>query len=407
MPGQSAMPAAGGSTAAVHVLSARLGEGPAARAAASLPGLAEFLAAVPDHRRAQGRRHSLVSILGLSCAATVAGAKSLVAIAEWGADAPAAVLAALGVRRDPCGGALLVPSETTIRRALSDTDAGALDEQLAAWLAAATVPEADEVAAARVSVDGKTMRGAVQADGRAVHLLAAMSGGGAVLAQREVGHKTNEITQVKPLLDPLPLDGAVVTLDALHAQRETARYLVEDKHADYIFTAVKDNQPGLFDALDALPWPAAPVQHVMKDRGHGRDEVRTIQVLPAPAGIFPHAAQAFLIERHVADLHGNPRSDIAALGITSMNPQRGTPAAIAIHVRGHWGIENKLHYVRDVSYGEDGSRVRTRNAPQNMASMRNLTIAALRADGWTNIAAGLRWAGRNYLNPLSLLNFVT
>ena len=231
---------------------------PAGGAAGSLPGLAEFLAAVPDHRRAQGRRHSLVSILGLSCAATVAGAKSLVAIAEWAADAPAAVLAALGVRLDPCGGALVVPSETTIRRTLSDTDAGALDEQLAAWLAAATVPQADEVAAARVSVDGKTMRGAIQADGRAVHLLAAMSGGGAVLAQREVGHKTNEITQVKPLLDPLPMDGAVVTLDALHAQRETARYLVEDKHAGYIFTAVKDNQPGLFDALDALPWPTAP-----------------------------------------------------------------------------------------------------------------------------------------------------
>jgi len=247
------------------------------------------------------------------------------------------------------------------------------------------------------------MRGAVQADGRAVHLLAAMSGGGAVLAQREVGHKTNEITQVKPLLDPVDLAGAVVTLDALHAQRETARYLVEDKHADYIFTAVKDNQPGLFDALDALPWSSVSVQHVMKDRGHGRDEVRTIQVLAAPAGIFPHAAQAFLIERHVADLRGNPRSDIAALGITSMAARRGTPAVIAVHVRRHWGIENKLHYVRDVTYGEDASRVRTKNAPQNMASMRNLIIGALRADGWTNIAAGLRWTGRNYLNPLSLL----
>jgi hypothetical protein len=126
-----------------------------AGAAASLPGLAEFLAAVPDQRRAQGRRHSLVSILGLSCAATVAGAKSLAAMAEWAADAPAAVLAALGGRRDPCGGALLAPSQTTIRRALSDTDAGALDEQLAAWLAAATVPEADEVAAARVWVTAR------------------------------------------------------------------------------------------------------------------------------------------------------------------------------------------------------------------------------------------------------------
>ncbi len=182
---------------------------------------------------------------------------------------------------------------------------------------------------------------------------------------------------------------------------------MEDKHADYIFTAVKDNQPALFDALDALPWRTVQVQHVMKDRGHGRDEVRTIQVLPAPDGIFPHAAQAFLIERHVADLHGNPKSDIAALGITSMTARRGSPAIIAVHVRGHWGIENKLHYVRDVSYGEDASRVRTRNAPQNMASMRNLAIGALRANGWDNIAAGLRWTGRNYLNPLSLLKIAT
>jgi hypothetical protein len=168
----------------------------------------------------------------------------------------------------------------------------ALDEQLAAWLAAAAVPEAGEAERARVAVDGKTMRGAIQADGRAVHLLAAMTGGGAVLAQRQVGHKTNEITQVKPLLDPLPIHGAVIT-------------------------------------LAALTWRTVPVQHVMKDRGHGRDEVRTIQVLPAPDGIFPHAAQAFLIERHVADLHGNPKSDIAALGITSMTARRGSPAVIA------------------------------------------------------------------------------
>lgn len=406
MPGQSAMPAAGRSTAAVHVLTARLEDVLPGADGGPLPGLAEFLAAVPDHRRAQGRRHSLVSVLTLACAAVAAGARSLVAIAEWAADAPGHVLDSLGVRRDPCGGALVVPSETTIRRALCDTDRDALDEQLAAWAAPAAAHD-DEVPAAQVMVDGKSLRGAIQADGRAVHLLAAMSGAGAVLAQREVGHKTNEITQVRPLLEPLCLDGAVITLDATHCQRETARYLVEDKHADYIFTAVKDNQPGLFDTLDALPWQDVQVGHVMKDRGHGRAETRTIQVLPAPAGIFPHAAQAFLIERHVAGLHGNPVSDIAALGITSMASGRGTPAAIAIHVRGHWGIENKLHWVRDVTYGEDASRVRTKNAPQNMAAMRNLAISALRADGWTNIAAGLRWTGRNYMNPLSLLKLST
>ncbi len=225
MSGQSAMSAADASSAAVQVLSARLGDvPPGGEAGGLLRGLAEFLAVIPDHRRAQGRRHSLVSILGLACAATAAGARSLVAIAEWAQDAPAAALAGLGVRRDPCGGALVAPSETTIRRALSDADPGALDEQLAAWLAASAVPGADDVAAARVAVDGKAVRGAVQADGRAVHLLAAMSGTGAVLAQREVGHKTNEITQVRPLLDPLDLHGAIVTLDALHCQKQTARF---------------------------------------------------------------------------------------------------------------------------------------------------------------------------------------
>ncbi len=220
-----------------------------------------------------------------------------------------------------------------------------------------------------VAVDGKTVRGAIQADGRAVHLLAAMTSGGAVIAQREVGHKTNEITQVKPLLEPLDLAGATVTLDALHAQRETARYLVEDKKADYIFTAVKDNQPTLFEALDAMPWAEVKIQHVRKDRDHGRDELRTIQVLPAPEGLFPYAAQAFLIERHVRNLDGSPRSAVAALGITSATEDRAGPGRIAASVRGHWGIENKLHWVRDVTYGEDASRVRTRNAPQNMASL--------------------------------------
>jgi predicted transposase YbfD/YdcC len=150
-------------------------------------------------------------------------------------------------------------------------------------------------------------------------------GDAVVLAQREVGHKTNEITQLKPLLEPLGLRAAVITLDAMHAQRETARHLVEDKGADYIFTAVKDNQPGLFAALDALPWESVPVQHTMTGRAHGREETRTIQVLPAPDRIWPHAAQAFLIERYVTGLDGSPRSAIAALGITSLTAARAGP----------------------------------------------------------------------------------
>jgi hypothetical protein len=101
-----------------------------------------------------------------------------------------------------------------------------------------------------IALDGKTVRGARTTDGKAPHLLAAMiTGARAVLAQKDIDAKTNEITQVKPLLDDADITGALVTADAMHVQKETARYLAEDKEADYLFTAVKDNQPGVFAAL--------------------------------------------------------------------------------------------------------------------------------------------------------------
>ncbi|WP_436502077.1 ISAs1 family transposase [Actinokineospora sp. HUAS TT18] len=152
-----------------------------------------------------------------------------------------------------------------------------------------------------------------------------------------------------------------------------------------------------------MPWHDAP-RHTTTDRGHYRVERRTIQVLPAPEGIvFPHAAQALLIERYVTDLAGNPISAIAALGITSLPEHRADPPRIAQLVRDHWGIENKLHYVRDVTYREDASRVRTGNAPRVMAGFRNLAVSALRLAGTTNIAAALRAAARDYRRPLTLL----
>ena len=150
-----------------------------------------------------------------------------------------------------------------------------------------------------------------------------------MLAQRDVAHKTNEITQVKPLLDPLDLTGWAVPLDALHAQRETARYLVEDKGAASVFTAIKDNQPRLFAELNALPWTTVPIGHTRRDRGHGRQERRTIQVLPAPEGSFPYAQQAFLVERYVYDLGGALTSAVAALGITALSAEQAGPERLA------------------------------------------------------------------------------
>lgn len=111
-----------------------------------------------------------------------------------------------------------------------------------------------------------------------------ITGARTVIAQKDTGAKTNEITRARPLPDGTGITGALVTADALHAQTDTVRYLVQVKKADYLFTAVKDNQPSLFAALDALDRENTPVTRVMHDKGHGRDETRTIQVLPAPAG---------------------------------------------------------------------------------------------------------------------------
>jgi predicted transposase YbfD/YdcC len=369
--------------------------------------LLDGLAGVPDLRRRRGTRHRVAVVLAFAVAAVMAGADSVTAIAEWAGDLAPEEAAALGARRDRKG-RLVPPSLSTFRRVLRRLDGQAVAAAFGAWLAAQVLAGLADASSLVIALDGKTVRGARAGDGKAPHLLAAMiTGARAVIAQKDVDAKTNEITQVRPLLDGVGITGALVTADALHVQKDTARYLVEDKDADYLFTAVKENQPGLFAALDALAWDDAPIAHVMEDKGHGRHETRTIQVLPAPDGCFPYAAQAVLVERHVRDpKDGTLRSSVAALGITSRPAERGgTPGALAAAVRIHWDVE-ALHHVRDVTMKEDASRLRSGTSPQVAATLRNTAIAALRFAGFTNVAAGRRWAARNPARPLAALNLI-
>jgi predicted transposase YbfD/YdcC len=303
-----------------------------------------LLAGVSDGRPGQGRDHPVAAVLALAAAAVVAGSRSFTAIAGWAADVPAGMLEDVyrwsGAARPGAG----PPSKATIWRVVTGADTAALDAVTGAWLmerasAAGDLASSgqggdDEVPLIPVRVDGKTVRGARNPDGTQVHLLAALAGEpGVVAGQGEVGAKTNEIPMIIPLLDGLDLDQAVVTADALHTQRATAEYM-HGRGADFALP-VKDNQPGLFDALDILPWHQAPVTHAATGRGHGRIETRTIQVLDAPGDLpFPHVSQAYLIERHVTATDGTPLSDIAVLGITSLDPTRASPETIAGLVRG-------------------------------------------------------------------------
>jgi predicted transposase YbfD/YdcC len=360
------------------------------------------LAEVPDPRHRRGKRHGLTSLLLAAVAAVLAGARSFTAIAEWVADAPPGVLATLGVRCHPLTGVFSPPDESTIRRVLEAVDAAALDAAIGAWLAG-RLPAASGRRA--VAVDGKAPRGTrhASADGQARHLLAAADQDtSAVLAQADVAGKTNEITCFAPLLEPLDLDGSVVTADALHAQRAHAEFLVGKKNAHYILT-VKANQPTLRRQLSRLPWRHVPPGHTEHGRGHGREEHRVLKVTSVDSGLnFPHATQAIQVKRRRRRLGTATWSTETAYAVTSLAAHQASPADLAGWVRGHWRIE-ALHHIRDTTYGEDASQVRTGNGPQVMATLRNLATGLLKIGGHKNIAAACRHHARDATRPLTTL----
>ena len=219
-----------------------------------------------------------------------------------------------------------------------------------------------------IAVDGKTLRGSASGGEPGAHLLAALDHAhGAVLGQAGVGAKTNEIPMFPVLLDRIGITGAVITADAMHAQRRHATYLA-GRGAHYLLT-VKRNQPGLFAQLAALPWRQVPVACDTRERGHGRDERRTLKVTAVAAGLaFPHAAQAIQIVRR-RRLSGRRKwSRETIYAITSLTAVQARPAGLAAITRGHWHIEDRLHWVRDMDYDEDRSQVRTASGPGVMAT---------------------------------------
>jgi predicted transposase YbfD/YdcC len=365
---------------------------------AEAPGLLAYLATIRDPRARTGRRHPLVAILAMAAAAVLTGARSVTAIAEWAADAPQPVRAALGARRD-APDRWVVPAEATIRRTLARVDPGLLAAVTGAWLADPDRPGQRRRA---VAVDGKTLRGA-NCDGRRVHLLAAMDHATrAVLAQRQVNGAPGEVPGFAPLLANLNLTGAVVTADALHTHAGAAEFLVTSKQAHYLFT-VKANQPTLLDRCARLPWHNVPVLDRTRDHAHGRVELRTLKAVTVRGFAFPHAAQVIRLTRKTRDLGTRRWRTVVVYAVTSLTFAQASPARLADLLRGHWAIENGLHYVRDVTFAEDASQVRTGTGPQVMACLRNLAIGALSRAGPVNLAAALRHHARDPRRPLAIL----
>lgn len=346
------------------------------------------LSKVPDPRDPRGVRFPLPGMLAVAVCAVLAGARSFAAIGEFAADLDPEQLARLGLERGPV--------ESTMRKLFARLDAAALDAALAvfAWC------RIRQIAGRRViAIDGKTVRGARSASTQAPHLIAALDHGtGVVLGQVAVAAKSNEIPAVRDLLATFghaDLRGCVITADAMHTQDETAK-AIRAAGADYVFT-VKANRPTLLNALKALPWARVPVGSRSTDHGHGRRATRTIKVIDVPAlpgwPEFTGVAQVAQLRRTLTRA-GKKTVEVVYL-VTSATNHDAPPAVLAAWVRGHWSVENKLHWVRDVTFDEDRSQVRTGVGPQVMATLRNTALSILRLTGTGHITTALRRYARD------------
>jgi predicted transposase YbfD/YdcC len=343
--------------------------------------LAARLATLTDPRHRRGRRHPLAYVLLAGCCAVVAGARSFAAIGQWTRNAPQHALARLGARINTVLGVRIAPSAATIRRVIMLVCPGGLADLLGY----------DPTGVGTLAVDGKTARGSRTAGVPAAHLLAAMTDTGMTVTHLRVPDKTNDITCFAALLAPYDLAGVTVTADALHTQREHARFLVETKNAHYAL-AVKRNQPGLFNQLRRLPWTRATARYYDRSHGHGRRETRVVQALTVTElGVdFPHAAQVARITRHRTSITTSKRTRETVYLITDLTSRQASPQRLAHIARSQWTIENRLHHVRDTAYREDVSTVHTGHGPENMATLRSFAINQLRTPGHGNIAAALR-----------------
>ena len=419
-----------------------------------------------DTRKPRGKRHPLPSLVSVLVAGVASGHGGPLAVAQAAAGWDQEVLAAHGCRVSPRTGLRVAPSASMLDRLgkLLDADefeaalsaavaAAALDPAIPAayaahragqqreqeekrkkrkpaaaesfrteredgwfrphplhpWLDAAVTGDPGHVPARRaVAVDGKERKLAKAGGNKKVHLLAAVTHvPGLVIAQDKVAKagKANEISHFKPLLAPLPLDGVLITADAMQANRDNALFLREAKNAHYLWP-ILGNQPGLNAQLNALPWETAPVAAATSEISRGRIETRTIRVLPAPEGTgFAGAAQAVLIERYTTYKKKGQwltRAE-AVLYITSLGAEETAPEDLLAHVRGHWRVEH-AHWLRDVIWKEDKSLIRTGNAPQIWSALTNLVITLFRLHGVTRYTAETRRIAQDPRRALQFLD---
>jgi predicted transposase YbfD/YdcC len=378
--------------------------------------LVAAFARVPDPRRPHGRRFPLAAILALAVAALLSNHLSILAIAQWGKRQSPAVLAALGF---PAG---VTPHQTTMQRLFRKLDPLPLACAFAACFAPPRSPQSDPQGSAGIAFDGKAQRGRLACADQPeypVHMLSAVLHDlGIVLAQTPLDHTGEkaeaELTAAPALVARLDWTGGVLTGDALYCHADLCE-TVMDAGGDYL-VIVKENQATLLHAIATLFASRADValraaslpswdmrEATTVDKGHGRREVRHLVASTELNDYlaWPGLAQVVMIERTWWER--GQRHAAVRYGITSLPAEVASADRLLALVRGHWQIENGLHYVKDVTLAEDRSLIHKGNGPSNMAILRDAVVSLLHRAGWRTIAERLRFYSGNAHAALALL----
>jgi predicted transposase YbfD/YdcC len=373
-------------------------------ARSTLRSLADHFDDLPDPRLDRNKEHALLDIIVIAVCGILAGCDSWADVERFGRAKSDWLKTLLKL---PNG----IPSHDTFGRLFALLDPEVFGACFTAWMTAACA----ELGLKQVAIDGKTMRGSRGPQGTAAHVVSAFAtANGITLGQRQVDEKSNEITAIPELLKILDIAGALVTIDAMGCQTKIADQ-VRAGGADYLL-AVKENQPTLYADIhrfvtDALANEYREVKHSFwesAERSHGRDEFRACYVFDAQGVVTDLASWRDLtsVVMIVSSRVANGRAtDEVRYYISS---RKASAKAFAASIRNHWGIENGLHWLLDVCFGDDASRVRTGHGPANFALLRRLALAVLRQQEDKHSIRGRRLVAgwdNSYLEQL-LLNFL-
>lgn len=374
----------------------------------NIGNLMEYLLQIEDKRKARGKRYQLETVMVLVILAKLCGQNKIYGIADWVQQRGEHLAGILGLERKT------MPHHSTYRRLLGEEiEAENFENRMKEYLAQITPGEQETV----IVLDGKTVRGTIQRDDPfGLHLLAAyLPQEGIVLMQMVVEKdKENEITVAPKLLEGLDLRNKIVTGDAMHTQRQLSTQIVE-AGGHYVWV-VKDNQSNTKQAIETLfapeksipgtgcpPMDFRSAKSVNKQAGRLEERTITVSSMLNDYLDWPFLGQVFKLERRFTNLATGEVTSEVVYGLTDLPSKKASPKKLLKVSRSEWGIENGLHYRRDVTFQEDHTRMTSKSLARSMAIINNLVISLLNHSGFSNHARARRIFDANPDKALAMI----